>query len=490
MNRTFSRFETLIVPLVATWCVFSFLPSPAGGQELPWVPAGMVRMDFAPDFWTWDSRYGIDVDGNDAVELLAMDLMGTPLGSGLLPDLSELEADLAIALADPSYRVNLGASQAFIDQSRLVFPFRVELGITDWLTIGGMAPLVRPRTELTFALSADSTSATDGISPWSANRTQVQGFLDSYRNILTNAQDAHGGEQAFQDARAYLDALNRAYTHDTFFPVEGSAPAVQLQQRFDDIKTALEGLGITGLPATVPVSAGYLTEEEFTGFLNDPKMRAFPLQDYTTPWALGDVEITANVRLLRRGFEPDSMGVLPSLRYQVGGGVLVRLGTGSQEDPARFFDTSVGDGQMDLEGNAFGLVELGSRFGAWGQVRYGIQQEGETFRRITHPSQPLADYDRTAPVKWTPGDYFELDLNPRYFLTPAMTFGLRYRFWSMAGGGTRNQVGRARSPSLGCAPSPSPRPRSTATSPTSTTATAAGTWTRASKSTWRSRPTG
>jgi hypothetical protein len=85
---------------------------------------------------------------------------------------------------------------------------------------------------------------------------------------------------------------------------------------------------------------------------------------------------------------------------------------------------------MDLEGNAFGLLELGSRFGAWGQVRYGVQTEGEIFRRITDPSFALPDYGRTAPVKWTPGNYFEVDLNPRYFLTPAMSFGLRYHHWS------------------------------------------------------------
>jgi hypothetical protein len=430
MNRTISRSVSLTSSLALAWGVAIAHPLDARGQELPWIPAGMVRVDFAPTFWTWDSRYGLGSDGDDVVELLGLDLTGNPLGSDLLPDLMDLEADLAIALDDPSYRVKLGTSQAFIDQSRLVFPFRAEIGVTDWLTVGGMVPLVRPRTELTFVLDADETSATDGISPWITDRNQVMGFLDTFRSALTSAEATHGSEQAFQDALTYLNALNRAYSHDTFFPVEGSDPAVQLQQRFDDLKSALEVLGVNGLPTTVPVAGGYLNEDAFADFLADPKMRAFPLEDYTTPWALGDVEITASVRLLRGGFEPDSLGVLPSLRYQVGGGVLVRLGTGGQEDPARFFDQDVGDGQMDLEGNAFGLVEYGSRFGAWAQVRYGIQQEGEIFRRITRASQPLPGYDRTAPVKWTPGNYFELDLNPRYFLTPAMSFGLRYHLWS------------------------------------------------------------
>jgi hypothetical protein len=109
---------------------------------------------------------------------------------------------------------------------------------------------------------------------------------------------------------------------------------------------------------------------------------------------------------------------------------LVRLGTGDQEDPARFFDQDLGDGQLDLEGSVFGLVELGSRFGAWGQARYGIQTEGEIYRRISGPSQSLPNFSRTAPLKWTPGNYFELDLNPSILFTPEMSFGVRYHFWS------------------------------------------------------------
>jgi hypothetical protein len=83
-----------------------------------------------------------------------------------------------------------------------------------------------------------------------------------------------------------------------------------------------------------------------------------------------------------------------------------------------------------MEGNLFGLVELGSRFGAWGQLRYGVQKEGDIFRRIAGPSETLPDFSRTAPLRWTPGNYLEIDLNPRYFLTPDMSFGVRYHVWS------------------------------------------------------------
>ena len=65
----------------------------------------------------------------------------------------------------------------------------------------------------------------------------------------------------------------------------------------------------------------------------------------------------------------------------------MRLGTGDQGDPSRFFDQEPGDGQIDLEGNVFGLLEMGDRFGAWGQVRYGVQNEGNDLPENRRPGR-------------------------------------------------------------------------------------------------------
>ncbi|MGD2122015.1 MAG: hypothetical protein PVJ76_09740 [Gemmatimonadota bacterium] len=424
------RISTLTAILVLVGTALGGFVLETSAQELPWLKSGTVRLDFAPTFWTWDSRYGEGPTGEDLEEEVGLDLTTSALGSQALPDLLDLEASLAEALGDPAYRVNLGASQAYIDQSRLILPFRLDIGITDWLTIGAMAPLVRPRTEMLFVLDGDSTTATDGISPFASDPGGVISFLDAFRNVLLNAKASFPGDPAVSDAEAYFDALTAAYGHSTFFPAQGSDPGARLQERLDELRDALSALGVTGMPETVPLASGYLSEEDFQEFLEGPSMRSQPLEDWTTLWSLGDVEVTADIRLLRRGFEPDSSGALPFLRFQLGVGGLVRLGTGSQADPGRFYDQDQGDGQMDLEGNVFGLVQLGTRFGAWGQLRYGIQNEGDVFRRISDPSGVLPSYKRLAPLKWTPGDYFELDLNPRFFLTPDMSFGVRYHLWA------------------------------------------------------------
>lgn len=399
----------------------------AEGQELPWVQKGKVRLDFAPMFWGWDSRYGPSGEGSggalDGVEPLGLDLTADPLGSTILPYLQPLEYSLGQALQDGSYHVRLGASQAVIEQSRLVFPFRLDVGVTDWLTVGAMVPFIRPRTELTFVLDSDSLLSDVGLTPGTGT------FLSTFGAVLEAAEASHPGNSTVIAARAYLDALSAAYDHRSVFPVEGSTTGLELQARLDQLRAALEAAGITGIPESVPLAETYLTREDFSSLLTSPAMRAYPLENWTTPWSLGDVEVTAAVRLLHLGFEPDSVGDLPFLRVQAGLGALLRLGTGAQADPDRFLDQDPSDGQMDFEGSFFGRVELGSHFGGWTRVRYGIQQEGEVYRRVARPSETLPPVSRLALLNWTPGNYFDLQVNPSFFFTPDITFGLRYHYW-------------------------------------------------------------
>lgn len=417
-------FLTLAIPLAS----LAWASGPVGGQELPWLPKGKVRLDFAPRFWGWDSRYGSLLDGSgrevEEVEPLGLDLTADPLGSDILPYLQPLEYQLGRALQDDGYRVRLGSSQAIVEHSRLVFPFRLEVGITDWLTVGAMVPFIRPRTELTFGLEADSLLADVGLTPGTGT------FLSTFGAVLDQAELNQPGNSDVIAARAFLDALSAAYDQQSVFPVTASATGARLQARLDQLRASLEAAGITGVPETVPLADSYLTEEDFSSLLTSSAMRAYPLENWTTPWTMGDVEVTVALRLLHLGFQPDSLGNLPFFRAQLGVGGLLRLGTGTQADPDRFLDQDPADGQTDLEGSVFGRVELGSRFGGWTHVRYGIQQEGQVFRRIARPTETLPPVSRLAFLNWTPGNYFELQANPSFYFTPDITFGIRYHYWS------------------------------------------------------------
>ena len=406
---------------------------PAAGQELPWLKGGQVSVDLAPSFWAWDSRFGYRVGPSGRVieetEPLAYALNSQALGSGPIPLLQGLEASLRNALQDESFSVRLGASHSIIEQSRLTFPIRLDVGVTDWLTLGAMVPFHRPRTEMDFFLDADSTSANVGLSPQLTAPSQVAGFVSEFQAALDAAQNVAPGSPALLEAQRFLSALGAAYSQSSVFPISGSQAGGALQGRLEEIRTSLESQGVTGLPQDIPLAETYLDREGFNEFLASNGMRAFPLEDWTDFWSIGDVEVTARFRLFRHGFEADSLGNLPDLRFQVGAGALLRLGTGTQADPNRFFDLDPADGQMDLEGSVFGLVEYGRRLGAWGRLRRGIQKEGTVVRRISSPEQVLPSVYSRAPLYWSPGNYVDLELNPRFYFTPEMTFGIRYHLW-------------------------------------------------------------
>jgi hypothetical protein len=293
-----------------------------------------------------------------------------------------------------------------------------------------MVPFVRQRQEMVFLLDADSATANVGISPMVTSSPAVSSFLNGFGNAVNQAGETHAGDPAVVEAQAYLGALSAAYFHRTVFPISGSPAAVQLQEQLDGHRLALEALGVSGVPETVVLAETYFDETGFQEFLGGSVMSAYPLESYTTLWALGDIEVHAAFRVLSVGFEPDSLGHPRPLRYELGAGALVRLGTGSQEDPNRFLDLDVGDGQLDVEGSILGRVEYGSRLRAWGRLRYGIQREGEVQRRIAAPSEVLPKWARLAPLKWTPGNYLELDLNPSFDLAPHLDLGVRYHLWS------------------------------------------------------------
>jgi len=424
------RFLLSGVPL---FLLVSTMPAKIRAQELPWLRAGQVRLDVAPSFWAWDSRFGMEVGPSGSIvettEPLGLELDRQPLGSAPIPYLQDLEANLRDALQDQSFAVKLGDGHSIVEQSRLTLPLRLDLGVTDWLTLGAMVPFHRPRTEMDFFLDPDSANANVGLSPQLTNAAQVSQFVSAFQAVLDAGQEAAPNHPALLEARGYLMALGAAYSQASLFPVAGSEAGAELQARLDALRAELEAQGFTGVPGEVPLAGAYLNAEDFNSFLASRGMQAYPLEDWTHLWTLGDVELTVQARVLHHGFEADSSGARPKLRYQAGIGALVRLGTGSQADPNRFFDLDPADGQMDFEGSVFGLVEFGRWLGAWGRARYGVQQEGTVIRRIARPSQVLPEVYRRAPLNWTPGHYLDVEVNPRFYLTPEMTFGVRYHLW-------------------------------------------------------------
>jgi hypothetical protein len=115
------------------------------------------------------------------------------------------------------------------------------------------------------------------------------------------------------------------------------------------------------------------------------------------------------------------------LAYSLSGGALVRLGTGTPDDPDVFLDIGSGDGQMDVEGRVDGFFQMGARLEVRGGFRYGVQNGVTLLRRVARHEEILVPKVDTRSVDWKPGSYTYVDVSPRYRLTPELSLGLDYR---------------------------------------------------------------
>jgi len=414
--------------------------------EGPLSPEGRLRIEVTPTIWSQDSRYGRHTeDGGvvDEVEPLGFDLTRDRFGTEVAPGFADVESALAGALADPGFDLSLGTTEARIRENRIRIPLRLDLGVTEWLTVGLTVPFVKRRTEVGLFLRADTLTANVGLSPSIASAAETDAFVQEFAaalDAMESRRDAlcasgtpaecQAAEDALDDARAYHDGVGAAYASASLFPYEGSPAGRGLQDRLTALDAAFASLGVTGLPTTVPLAAGPLDEASLQSLVTDPTfgIGAEPLQTWESRFGLGDVELRAAARLLRgEAPGPDAPSSRPA--YFLGAGALLRLGTGTPDTPDNLVDLGTGDGQTDVEVRLFGDLTLGRRFGIWADARYGLQMEGERTRRIAAPEAVLAPASTRARVSWTPGDYLHLEAAPRIHLTPELAVAARYRYY-------------------------------------------------------------
>jgi hypothetical protein len=138
------------------------------------------------------------------------------------------------------------------------------------------------------------------------------------------------------------------------------------------------------------------------------------------PWYAGDTEVTATVRLLGSapGTEPAGLDLLAT--------ALVRLPTGTVDDPDVLLDIGAGDGQTDFEGRLLARLSAGP-FGLHMGGRYGVQRSRTLIRRVAPPEMILAPPSTRQLVEWEPGAYFGVEIAPVWRFTEELNLVAEYR---------------------------------------------------------------
>ena len=436
---------------VVVFAVAVFMPgAPAlEAQTLsdPLVPRGRVRLDFSPSVRAWDTRYGLRQNGgrSEAVEEhLGADLTDAR-GVSLFPGMAALEETLRSLSGDDAFQGVVGSSVGRLSNEVTRLDMGVRIGVFDWLTLGANVPYVRGRSTLDLAFSPDA-GANLGITPWGTDVGGVSHLLTALGESAVAAQNraqslcAAGGGAACQSASAlaqrataFWEGLAGAYFATPFFPLASSQVAERLRAALTALEADLAQEGLPGVGAPLLFASSPLDEAAFLGLATNPAagILGAPLRSDEGLWRLGDVEVSAALRLLE-GEVRDPEAVSPRFAYRVAGGFLVRLPTGLLDDPNAFLDLASGDGQMDMEGRLDVALRLGGRLGFVGNFRYGTQQSVDIVRRVAPHEALLPPASSARAVRWTPGAYSFLELSPRLHLSEAAALSVDYRRFGKA----------------------------------------------------------
>lgn len=405
------------------------------------VPVGLVRFDFGLSTLIWDERYGERNEESppfEGIEPLGFDFSSSSLGSDVFSGISSLEEALRLADAAATLPISMGAMDVHLSHERLTLPIRLEAGVLPWLSIGGTIPLSRRRSEVLVGFNDEG--ANSGVSPTLTDPGAVSDFLGSLR-VATESMgiaaqgicDAEGSGSGacsdalgvVADAETFRSALGSAYTSSPGFPLQNTDPATALITKLGTLAQGAGMLGVGGFPTSLPLSTTPLDLEQLQTIITDPSgsIQGVALEDWRSPWELGDVEVFVNARVLGRSLAlPPEPG--RSFRYEAGLGFLARLGTGTLDSEDNFVDLGSGDGTTDFEGRAWLNLRKGRRLGLWADLRYGVQGTTTVIRRVSAPDQPLAPLASKASVTWTPGNYLKYEVVPRLHLTDEVAITL------------------------------------------------------------------
>lgn len=400
-------------------------------------PAGRLRVEVFPSFQMWGHRFGIHEEDGQRVtgpEPLSFDLEY----ESLLP-IHDLEQNLRAALADASFTLELGSASALVSRERTHVSFGVALGVFDWLTVGADIPLVKARTEVAFDFRTLPGSNL-GVNPLLLGDGRVTTFLETL-DASRVALQAHVHQQCpgGTECSKLTDLLDRyatfagglatAYADSPVFLTGVSAAGIALEQRLASFRTEVDqrAPGIA-MPGAAPLASAPLDQSSLEQLLVNPAagfLLVNPLNTTAGLWRLGDIGVSASFRLLESATH-DSAGTPAPFQYQVGGRALVRLPTGLVDNPDVPLDLGTGDGQMDLEVSGFMDLRW-KRTGLRGEARYGVQRPTELVRRVAPPEVIMAPFATRTLVRWTPGDYMEIELAPRWHMTDEYAVGALYR---------------------------------------------------------------
>ena len=406
------------------------------------VPRGHVRLQAHPTYTAWDRRFARAADGSPRIEELGDDLSSAN-SADLFPNFNILQSSIRELIQSSNYEPRLGPSAGRVQQEINSIDFAGELGIFDWLTVGVIVPWKQTRTVVDFLHITDTLNENLGLNPSIADPASVQTFLRSVTSASNQARAeanvicaggaatscANALELATRTA-AFESGISSAYAATAFFPLAGSAAGARLTQVLAHLNTELSTASLSNILPLL-LSQTTLSNGDYSRMAVAPESgigALLPLQSRRGLWSLGDVEISAKVRLADNMPRSDAVHDT-AIRYRVTGRLSARLPTGTLKNPDILLDIGSGDAQLDLEGGLAAELRINGRFGIAASGSLVNQRPTSITRRVAHPKQILSASDTRRELRWNPGQLVGIDVAPYLRISSVLSIHGEYRYF-------------------------------------------------------------
>ncbi len=435
------------------------------GEDALTAPARAVRVQVSTAIRDSRERYAKGTPGrrDGSLEPLGIDFTGDTLGVRQFPGLSLAQQAIRSLTGNAGFTLNLGRSDLSSSVRTQVTPILLEAGLTRWLQLSVMVPLVSARNEAGLNINGSGALANVSFNParrgdTTTNLTLVSQFTAARNelNTLITSCTANVGASASCPAvlasgaavatstTGFVQGITQLYGTTSsngaaFVPLAGTAADSIIRNRVSTLRTQLAALGVTPIPAATVGPArptAPVTPDGLQRVIRDTTLGlvAAPLGTITRQ-GIGDVEVAVKLRLFDAfGTRSDTTRFLPTglnIRQSVAG--VLRIGTGTMDTPDHYLDVGTGDGQNDIEVRSFTDIVYGRHFFGSIVARYTLQLPDQLERRITAtPEQVWATAASQQLVDRNLGDQIEIEFTPRYVFSDVFSAGVQYLFRSKA----------------------------------------------------------
>lgn len=331
------------------------------------LPARTLRFRGLAAWTRYDELLGL---GSPVPRNIASPLVVDSLGPVQVPSFGPVQAQIRATAAMPNFRLTAGSVVATGNSRIVTAPLIIEYGLTNWITLGVVVPLVETRTTLYAQLNPRIGNANVGPNPAllpngsavNQNALLVQSFRSAsttLQNRLTQCQATPSDptctgilsqqstiQTLIQSSDNFANALQTLYGTDrsahpglSYVPLDLSPAQAAINLQIQSFAAQYQTfLGTNVIQGKVSPALGPGAQLDFENLLNAAGYDSLRSTDHSS---IGDVSVGASVLLLNT-YGDTSAAAANRLRMRVAANGTFRLPTGQLANGNQLFDVATG----------------------------------------------------------------------------------------------------------------------------------------------------